>query len=162
MNLPVGSVEKQGLKLEETDLVKKIAEYLKEKFVGYLVLTIEGFDGVEEGLLFLKNGQAIGAIYEFTKYGKIIYGEEALPVVINAGAAEKGVIDICALTSQQLDLVLAFNDKILLKKNRSAKDIHGLKPRAFDDSHAKKHLAGLLEKEASKLEILRKFGLGKI
>ena len=162
MNLPVGSVQAQGLKLEGTDFLQQALELSKQNFIGYLVLTIDGFDGFEEGLLFLKSGECIGAVYDYLKYGKTLYGEEALPAVLNASSAEKGVLDVCSLTAQQLDLVMAFNDRILLPQNKAVKDLSSLKTRSFESSFAKKHLAGLLEAEESKFEILKKFGLGRI
>jgi hypothetical protein len=134
----------------------------REGFTGYLVLTIEGAHGVEEAVLFFRGFEIIGALYEFTRYGKTVYGSEAFKLALNSGAARNGVMDVYALTAQQTDLVIAFNNKILLTAPVGIRTLHTHKVKNFDEKLAEKHLHGLMEKKESKLQILKRFGLGRL
>ena len=162
MNLPVGTPKETGLKLSQEGLSQTALALSREGFTGYLVLTVEGVDGVEEAVLFFKGYEIIGALYEFTRYGKTIFGAEALNLALNAGAAGHGAMDVYALTQQQLDLVVAFNNKILLGAPVGIRTLHSHKVKAFSPKLAEKYLHGLGERKESKLAILKRFGLGRL
>jgi hypothetical protein len=162
MNLPVGAAKETGLQLSQEGLSQTALALSREGFTGYLVLTIEGVKGVEEAVLFFKGFEIIGTIYEFSRYNKTIYGDEAFKLSLNAGAAEHGVMDVYSLTKQQLDLVLAFNNKILLRAPVGIRTLHSHKVKAFKSELSEKYLTGLIQKKHSKLEVLKRFGLGRL
>ena len=82
MNLPVGTPKETGLKLSQEGLSQTALALSREGFTGYLVLTIEGVDGVEEAVLFFKGYEIIGALYEFTRYGNILAADTARRSII--------------------------------------------------------------------------------
>ena len=151
-----------GKKLSETDFMTEVEELLDKNFIGYAVLTIEGLDGVEEGIVFFQEGTVIGAIYEFTKYGVQTFAKDALPAVFNAAAAEHGIIDAYSLSKQQMELVGAFQDRMVLEKPLEKKAILKFKSKEYSDYYAKKFLGTKLKSEETRAEILKRFGLGKL
>ena len=151
-----------GKKLSELDFMTEAQDLLDKGFIGYAVLTIEGLDGVEEGLLFFREGRLVGAIYDFLKYGVTVYAQDALPAVFNAAAAEHGVLDAYSLSRQQMELVSAFQGKMVLANPLEKKDLLKLKADSYSDYYARKFLGGKLKSEATRAEILKRFGLGKL
>lgn len=162
MNLPVGEMVKQAVNLKDFDYRKEMANLFDKGFSGYLVTTIEGFDGIEEGVLLLKKGDLVGTLYEYTNYAITIFGDIALPQVFNGLAADYGVIDVCALTNQQVDLVTAFNDKVKLSKPVNKKGIAKYFRNKFSTEYAEKALSEVLEKYESRKSIFKKFGLSEL
>ena len=63
MNLPIGEVVSQGINLKEVDGRRLVETFYDKNFSGYLVSTIEGFDGLEEGVLLFKGGSMAAAFY---------------------------------------------------------------------------------------------------
>lgn len=112
MNLPIGEVVEQGLDLYELAVKELLESFIDRGFSGYLVATIQGYSGMEEGLLLFKQGTMVGCFFEYLSNGQIIHGDYSLQQVFNALAAEQGVVDIIALSVQQVDLIIAFNDKL--------------------------------------------------
>lgn len=162
MNLPVGSVKEENLKTNEFDLVKKSIELMKENFNGYVVITAEGYQGVEEGILFFKKGIIVGSLYEYSKYKRFVYGDSALPMVFNVSKANFGIADIYSLTSQQLDLIIAFNEKLVLQDAVSENDVKKYAVKSYSKDFAVSALSDKLKKEESRYDILRRLGLNRI
>ncbi len=163
MNLPTGTAREEGLLLKNFNLVSKLNELSDVVFTGYIVATIEGFDGLEEALIFLKKGEIIGAIYDYLKYSKQFFGDKALPMIFNGFGASNAIIDIYFLSTQQMDLITAFNEKILLNKSISKKEFTSIKVNAFDSKYALEALQDALEKKnESKYSVLKRLGLSKI
>lgn len=162
MNLPVGAAKESGVKLVKESFFQKLKELMNQDFTGYLVLTIEGYKGMEEAIFFFKKSAFVGSMYEYNNYSETLYGEESLKHIFNAAAAEQGVFDIYNLTSQQLDLITAFNEKILFKETIKQDKLDSYKVNSFEIVHAKRVLDKKVSSNESKMDILKKFGLGKI
>lgn len=162
MNLPVGEIVESGIALKEFSFRDNLELLSDKQFSGYVVLLIEGFDGLEEGVLLYKKGVLTASAYEYCKYGITVQGDSALQQALNASASELGVVDVVALTVQQADLVTAFNDKLKLSREFGKKDVTKLVPRQYTTKFAEQVLSEVLKKEESKGSLLRKIGLGGI
>ncbi|HLC36414.1 MAG TPA: DUF2226 domain-containing protein [archaeon] len=162
MNLPVGTPKIQGKKVDGFKLIESSTDYLNQNFTGYIVMTIEAGNGLEEGILFFKKGEIVASIYEFSKHELILYGDKAVNLSFNAGAALKGIVDVYALTTQQIDLVTAFNEKTLLSEKIGLDKIRNFKVSFFNEKLAEESLKKVSGKEETKYEILKRLGLGKM
>ncbi len=159
MNLPVGEAVKQSVALKDFNYRKEIEGFFNSGFSGYLVTTVEGFDGIEEGVLLFKEATLVGALYEYTNYGITVFGDIALPQVLNGLVADYGVVDVYRLTNQQVDLVTAFNDKVKLSRTVGKRDITKYFKKKFSSEYAEKTLSDVLKKYESRESIFKKLGL---
>ncbi len=159
MNLPVGEAIEQGIRLPDFD-EKATLEMLADKmFSGYVVVTVEGFKGVEEGLLLIKKGAIVGALYEYTKHEITVLGDSALPQAFNAFAAKNGIAEIYSLSNQQVDLVTAFNDKIKTAQEIGKRSLGKYLAKKYDISFAEKTLEGVVSEHESKKDVFKRLGL---
>ncbi|VVC00594.1 Uncharacterised protein [uncultured archaeon] len=159
MNLPVGDLISRGVNLREIDIKKLIDGFYEKSFSGYLIVTLEGFDGIEEGVLIFKEGTLNAAFYEYDLYGITVFGDSAIPHIFNSLVAPYLIGDIIALSDQQVDLIAAFNEKSRLAKPVQRNDVARLIPKSYSTDLAKSMLGQYLKKEDSKKEIFKKFGL---
>ncbi len=159
MNLPVGEVVSREMNLREMDAKRLLEGFFDKKFSGYLVNTLEGFDGIEEGVLIFRDGELIASLFEYELHGITIFGDAAIPHVFNSFAAVYVIADIISLSNQQVDLVTAFNDKSKLLKQISRNDVGRLIPKAYSGEYAKSVLTNIVKKEESKVDIFKKLGL---
>jgi len=159
VNLPVGEVISRDLNLREMDVKRLVEGFFDKRFSGYLVATIDGYDGVEEGVLIFKEGSLIAALYEYDLHGITVFGTAALPHVFNSFAAVYVVADIVSLTNQQVELVTAFNDKSKLSKAVGRGEVGRLIPKVYSHEYAKAVLTDVVKKEESKVDIFKKLGL---
>lgn len=161
MNLPADKPLKEGLRLRELDFKKLVSGLMQEGFTGYIVLMAQGIQGIEEGILLLKNGLPIGCHHELMKLNYSFYGDKAVNAFLNASTA-KGIIDVFSLALQQVDLVLSFNEQIALSTAGQAefkKKIEELPLKEFSKAFVEEALASMPEKEkVTKAELIKKFG----
>jgi len=54
MNIPIGKIEEAQIRFSDKKPLEKTTELMQSGFDGYLVATIEGVSGLEEGLLMVK------------------------------------------------------------------------------------------------------------
>ena len=159
MNLPVGEVISRDLNLREMDIRRLLEGFFDKRFSGYIVATIDGFDGLEEGVLIFKEGALLASLYEYDLHGITVFGDTALPHVFNSFAAVYVVADIVSLSNQQVELVTAFNDKSKLLKIVSRGDVGRMIPKVYSSEYAKSVLTDVVKKEESKVDIFKKLGL---
>ena len=162
MNLPVGNVIKEGVNLKDVKFKNIISTLIKESFTGYIILTVEGYSGIEEGMLLFRKGNMIGSIFDYSKFEVTVYGDSASEHVFNASQAGFGLFDICALSIQQVDLVTAFNEKVKLDTHITTKNLNKFISSKYDEKYAKKVLAKALTKEETKYDVFKKLGLTDI
>lgn len=162
MNIPVGELVEENVSLKDVNLGKKLSELMAEKVTGYVVLTVEGRSGIEEGLGIIKDGILIGGIYEYIRFGKIIYGDTAITQLLNSGLAEFGVMDIGRLSKQQIELIIAFNERIELNNSLSQKELLLAIPKKYNAGAAETELGEELKKKESKFDILKRIGIGGV
>jgi hypothetical protein len=159
MNFPVGKITEEEIKVNEFDWKKKLNEFEAMHFDGFVVVTIEGVNGIEEGVLFFQKGNAIGSFYEFTKFGLPVKGIKALPMFFNALNAKYGVGEIHKLSVQQLELILAFNEEIKFEKPKNNRDLSKMFSGKFSSIYAKETLSEVLKSIESKSEVFKRIGL---
>ncbi|MEM4663100.1 MAG: DUF2226 domain-containing protein [Candidatus Diapherotrites archaeon] len=157
MELPLGTPYQEHLKTTEVDMLKGITELMQKNFTGYIIVTIHGIDGMEEGAILFRNGLIVGAGYEFMKHGVTIEGTNAFEIVLNAFKAKYGIIDIYSLSLQHMDLVIAFHEKMLIKAKIDPKTLQKLYPKEFSDKYARAIVRQ--KEEQSKYEVFKKIGL---
>jgi len=113
MNIPSGTPLKTGLDVSTVDFFSLLKELEKRKTSGYLAVTTAGNYGVEEGTMFFDEGKPVAAFYEYYYFKKNYYGREAFERVLNASASPHGVMDVFELSTDQVHLVLAFNESAI-------------------------------------------------
>jgi hypothetical protein len=160
MDLPLGTPFYEHLKTKDTDMLKMIQELMQKEFTGYIIVTIDGYNGIEEGALLFRKGVLIGAGYEFMKHDIVVEGNKALGIVLNAFKAKHGIIDVYTLTLQHMDLVIAFHEKMLINVKIEPKTLQKMYPKEFSDKYAKDIIKQ--KEELSKYDIFRKVGLPEI
>lgn len=161
MNIPIGSIETAQVPFSEEEPFQKLQGLLESGFNGYLVATAEGFSGMEEGLLMVRGSAIVGAIFDALRLDKQLYGLSALRLVLNLLRAENGVYDVNKLSSQQIDLIIAFNEKVKLPKPIEASVLSKLRPPAYSTELVSRALSVRRESD-SKANLLSKLGLGSI
>jgi hypothetical protein len=162
MNLPVSEIVEQG-KVTGEFKYKEITESSMEKeFSGYFIVTTDGFDGIEEGVLIFRRGYLVACLYEILNYGITVFGDTALRHALNSFLNPKGIVDIYGLTNQQVDLVAAFNDKIKLKRPVTKREVQRLYPGKFSAEMSKGLLKEVVSKRETKESLLKRLGLGNL
>ena len=159
VNLPVGEIISRGVNIREIDVKKLIEGFYEKEFSGYMITALEGFDGLEEGVLLFKAGSLNAAFYEYDLHGVTVFGDIAISHIFNSLAAPSSVADIVSLSDQQVDLITAFNEKSRLARKVAKNDIPRLMPKAYSADLAKSVLSQYVKKEESKKDIFKKFGL---
>ncbi len=112
MNFPVGEVVDKGK--VPFDFVQKVQDLLSKSFNGYLVLSVRGHF-VEEGAIFFKGGEIIACAVECLAAERTLKGNEALEFFYNQ-IKGRGFFHLISLTRSQVDLVTAFDEKLLVNK----------------------------------------------
>jgi len=159
MDLPAGQKLEEGLKTGETNAGNKIISLVKSSFTGYLICTIKGYMGIEEGVLLFRQGAIIGSFYDYINKDKELLGEDALKRAFNCLLAPKGIIDVVALTGQQLDLITAFQEKILIKNPIDLKRASKTVPQKYSEDYAKQALEGAEVREKTRFDIFKRAGI---
>lgn len=162
MNIPTGELVEKRVSFEKAAADKKLNQLLNSSFNGYLVATAEGITGIEEAILLLRENEIIGAIFEAISLNKTFYGVEGLRLCLNLLKAKKGVFDVNALTKQQIDLIIAFNDKIELPHAVGIDTFLKLLPATYRGMIVNSLVKGELEGTEEREKILKRFGLGSI
>ena len=162
MNIPVGDVEEKQVSFAEQPPFEKAKKLMQLGFDGYLVATIEGASGMEEGLLLIKQNQVVGAFFDAIRAKKQLYGLSALRLALTLFKAKKGVFDVNRLSRQQVDLILAFNEKIALPKPLDLPMFSKLEPSSYRADLVSKELAIDSGAKDTRYNILKKLGLNSI
>ena len=155
MDLPAGTKIEEGILTSQISFQQKLLELMGRGFTGYIIESVEHSIGIEEALLVMKKGIIIGAHYEF-KDGQEEYGEKALPMALNAGLAPFGILDINALSNQQLDLIIAFQEKIVLDTEVKDRDLEKLMPKQYGKPSG---MGTGATQEPTKADLFKKLGL---
>lgn len=160
MNLPVGVLKRQTVALNSLDIAKEFESLSDAGFSGYAVATIQGADGMDEALVLFNDGLIVGTVYTYCKYDFELKGPEAVDPCFNGLAAKQGVVDVNALSHQQVELVLAFNDKVKLSAPIQKRQFRSLFKASFDESASMRLLAKVKRSEESRGDLFKRFGLG--
>jgi hypothetical protein len=161
MDLPVGDFLETGIIVKDNIVRDKISALLETDFAGYAVVTIEGRSGIEEGILLIRQNIVIGAIFDYLRFAKEVFGDEAVTHFFNAAKADFAVMDIISLSKQQIELIIAFNEKIELSKPIMQKDLARIGAEKFSPRLAESVLGNELFKKESRFDVFRKVGLAE-
>ncbi|MCX6799271.1 MAG: hypothetical protein NTW59_04220 [Candidatus Diapherotrites archaeon] len=162
MNIPVGELLDKHVSFQEVSPLAKAGELLKSGFTGYLVMTTEGAAGMEEAILLLRENEVVGALFESLKFGKQFFGMQGLCLALNTGRAKQGVFDVSRLSRQQVDLIIAFNEKIQLPKPLNMQLLQRMMASGYSAELVQQSLGAGAAEEAPRAAVLGKFGLGSI
>ncbi len=160
MNIPVGERVAENIDIKKVDVRKVISDLQSKNFSGYIAVTTKMNYGFEDSTLFFKQGSVMGCSHAFLAFDKIIYGEEGIRLFFNSFASQFGCFDVFRLTNEQMELIITFNDKILIKSANMQK---------IFDNYIKEYKESLVEKYIDKSELskdkyalLKEIGLGNI
>lgn len=162
MDLPVGEFLESGIIVKGNIVKEKIAALLETDFAGYAVVTIKGRSGIEEGALLMQQNRVIGAIFDYLRFSKKVLGDSAVVHFFNAAKADFAVMDIISLTKQQIELIIAFNEKIELSKPVLPRDLARIGVEKFNPGLAESVLGNELLKKESRFDVFRKAGLTEL
>jgi len=162
MNIPIGKIEEAQIRFSDKKPLEKTTELMQSGFDGYLVATIEGVSGLEEGLLMVKGQEVVGVVFDAMRVHKQLHGLNALRLVLHIFKARQGIFDVNRLSRQQIDLIMAFNEKIRLPKAVGLELLSKLAPKAYDSAFVSKELAIDPQATESRGNLLKKMGLGSI
>lgn len=112
MNLPVSNPIVKNVPLDKIIPEKLFLDLLNKKFTGYLYLTIEGKYCFEESIILFNSGKIEGSIYLIDSFDIELFGKDAIHYCFNCFGATNGRLNLFSLTTEQIKLVLLFNDKI--------------------------------------------------
>ncbi|MFH0971878.1 MAG: DUF2226 domain-containing protein [Candidatus Micrarchaeota archaeon] len=158
MNLPAGIIVKTAIDVATIDFSALLKELREKAFNGYIAMTIQGISGMEEGTVVCDNGKIVASFYEYFKYNKQVLGDLAFQRVMNSSAAKHGVVDIFQLTNDQVQLILAFNERAICLPSET--DIKRLKVEEFSPFFEEqvKETASVGTKD----ELMKKYKLGDV
>ena len=129
MNFPVGKVISKAYLPVDLELV--ISELAKIKFNGYLIQTVKG-ECIEEGVLFFRDGVLNACFVECLSAKQTFKGNEAFSYFLNQTKGN-GFFQTISLNRSQVDLVTAFDEKLLFKNKIALKELPKLIPVKFED-----------------------------
>lgn len=158
MEFPAGEIVEEGIKLNDVDVSQILKELCDQRFSGYVIATVYGHAGIEEGLLLFKEGIAIGSVFEFSQMNKTIEGDNAMLYSLNALKAKYGVMDINSLSKQQAELIITFKDSIKAKE-RAFSELKKMIPAQYSSEYSKRIIREASEKEKTRYEVMKALGL---
>ncbi|MFA5931337.1 MAG: hypothetical protein WC821_03415 [archaeon] len=148
MNFPVGSVASKGE--VPYDLVFLANQLFEKNFNGYLIQSVRG-SLIEEGVLFFREGEICACMAECLAMDRTVKGNEALELFFNQTRG-MGFYQCIELTRSQVDLVTAFDEKLLVNKI-VLKEL----PKSIPSSFSNK-----FEREIGKIDVLQAYGLSEL
>ncbi len=150
MNFPVGKIVSKGaLPLLIVDLLEQCNQ---KKFNGYVVISVLG-NFVEEGILFFRSGEVYASSVECMSVKKLIKGDDAFNYFLKQTKG-KGFFHLIELSRSQVDLVTAFDEKLVLVNKIPLKDI----PKLISNEYEPLFKAEVMENVLD----LDKYGLGEL
>lgn len=157
LNLPTGKMLNKSMDLSAVDFIKVLLQLQSRRFSGYAALCIRGAGGFEEGTVLVDAGKIVGCVYEYYKYNRQFEGSEAFQRILNASASTNGVIDVIELTSDQVQLVLAVNQKMIFVPDQ--KQLELIKVQEFSPLY-EQQLAGETDNKVGRSDLMKRYKLG--
>ena len=149
MNFPVGRVLRKGEL--PSDIVNVIQELSSASFNGYIIQSIKSWC-IEEGALFFREGKPVASVVECISAKQLLKSNEALTEFLNQTKA-KGYYHAVELSRSQVDLITAFDEKMLFSAEIALKDVTKSIPNKF----AERFTVG-----ESKSDVFEAYGLGAL
>ncbi|MBS3070430.1 DUF2226 domain-containing protein [Candidatus Micrarchaeota archaeon] len=159
VSLPAGKMLSKNVDAGSIDFLKALVQLQKKNFSGYVALCVKGAGGFEEGTVLLDSGKIVGCAYEYFKHAKEMQGAQAFQRVLNAAAAAIGTMDVVELTPEQVELVLAVNEKMIYVPDQ--KQMEGVSIKEFSPIFEQEVVSQQpKEKSESREDLLKKYGMG--
>lgn len=147
MNLPYGKPIKTGVFIKKGTL-DVILSLMTHKLTGYVCFTLYS-EGFEEGIVVLDSGKPVASSYEIFSQGREYLAEEALKRVLKM---EGNIIfDVFSVERDQLEMILAFNQKSVFKAIPDEKSLRKLCTISIKEEK--------VEEEITREKVLRKYGI---
>ena len=162
VNFPVGEVVQSRQLLSNSNPSALFSDWIQTRFTGFVVLTIDGFFGIEEAVVFFRDGETIGSVYTYDFFDVTVYSQIALESSVNAFLAKHGVFDAVELSHQQVDLVLALDDRIRVRFPVKKADLESLFKEVFSPRFGKAALKFPAAPTGERHQLLKKLGLGEL
>lgn len=159
MNLPAGANRVLAKSTVLFNVKHELMDLSHSNFSGYVIETLLGSKGVDESAVIFRSGLIVGMVFEYHSLNKTLLGDSSIPHVANGFAAKHGVIDIVELSTQQVDLITAFNPAVKLSSPLKDNQLSVLVQSDFDSALYQKVSGQGLDKEVSRSSLFRKFGL---
>jgi hypothetical protein len=160
MNLPVSNPVVKNAPLDKIIAEKLFLDLFSKKFTGYIYLTIEGKYSFEESIIILNEGKIEGAIYLQDSYDIELLGKDAIYYCFNCFGATNGRLNLFTLTTDQVKLILLFNEKtkfnLAITKTNS---IPGLKDVKYNEKIIDNLLRNKIEIPKTSRDVLNDFNL---
>ncbi|MFA5763371.1 MAG: hypothetical protein WC915_01005 [archaeon] len=149
MNFPVGDIIAKAYLPVNFNTIS--SELEKINFNGYIIQSVKG-SVIEEGVLFFRDGKINACIVECKTSKITLKANEAFNYFLNETKGQ-GFFQTVKLTRTQVDLVTAFDEKILIKSEVNLKELAKLIPDSFTDK---------FNIPVEKEDVLNKYGLGSL
>lgn len=160
LNYPVGESMGEGLRSDKLETASFLKTFFVPAFSGYVVVTAEGFAGMEEGVLFFRDGFPVGSAFSYDFFDVQVFGDASLDSFFNALAAKHGVVDVYRLSKQQIELILALDERTALNASFPAESLPKKVRSSYDPSFARSTVQGLDKMVTRSDELLKRIGLG--
>ena len=158
MNLPSGTTVKTGIDVATVDFIALLRDLKSKLFSGYLCMAVKGNSGIEEGVLVFEDGNIAACFYDYLRYSKQLYGDQAFPRLMNASSAKHGVIDVFQLSRDQVQLIIAFNEQAICVPDESS--IRRLKTESFS-TNFEDAVKGS-DASQGKNSLMKKYGISEV
>ena len=162
LNYPVGDLKQAGVLLSKTNPVFLFSDLMDTNFSGFVVLTIEGFSGIEEALVFFREGNLVGSVYSYDRPDIAVFSKTALDSSFNAFLAKHGVLDVIALSRQQIDLIFALDERIGIPVGFQKSALQASLTGQFSEAFGQKALNASPSESASRHDLLKRLGLSEL
>lgn len=162
MNLPISKPVVKNVFLEDLNPDKLLLDLAEKKFTGFIYLVTYSNRSFEENFILFLKGNIRGAIYISNIYNVEIYGKKALNLCFNSLGFSDGLLNIYELTTEQLKLVVIFNDKIKYDFSVNKSSISKIKFKydvSLLDEVLKKYVP---EKTDKKYDLFNKFNMNDL
>ncbi len=161
MNFPQGTMRIMGKTPKQWDPKLELDVLAQQSFSGYVIETLYNGQGIDECALIFRLGQGIGATYELHASNQTVSGDASLVLIGNAFAVDAGMLDVIELSTQQVDLITAFNAKLKFSKPLLKGQFRSLVKESFDAALLPRASGDSMASD-SKESLFKKFGLAGI
>lgn len=162
LNYPMGELRQAGVLLSKTNPVFLFSDLMDTGFSGIAILTIEGFSGIEESIVFFREGQIVGSVYSYDSQDIAVFSQTALESGFNAYLAKHGVLDVVNLSRQQIDLILALDERVATPLGFQKSALQAQLSGTFSERFAKEALNASPSETGKRHDLLKKLGLSEL
>jgi len=158
MNIPTGKPVIKGMALKSLNYQNMIQDLITKRFNGYVCLTVQDKFGYEDSFIVFEDGIISGAFHSFLDKSKEDFGDIAIKLFMSCFASGIGTLDVFALTKEQAELILTFNEKI---KTNPIKEVKYLN-QFVNSKYRESFFDSNNNVETNKYDLFKSIGLGNI